>query len=114
MVIPAQTLFLGRAHRLGHRCELVSGSLIQILPDKKILFDKPHEVTTEPGFHMVVFALTDVVGRTYHPNPLGITDTDLLEDSIFEPVADLERLGFQIAVNRNMYRNLEGAEALNA
>jgi hypothetical protein len=89
MVIPAQTLFLGRAHIYGHECELVSGSLIHITPDSRRLVEAPFSMHTQPGYHMVFFALTEVIGRTYHPNPDEIRDVDFLENDIFEPLSAL-------------------------
>jgi hypothetical protein len=97
MNIPAGTLFLGRAHKVGHECVLESGSVIQVLPDNKILFDAPHAVHTVPGFHMVVYALTDVVGVTIHENPKDLRDVDLLEAEIFEPLSTLTALGEEVA-----------------
>lgn len=98
MFIPQGTLFLGRAHIHGHRCELVSGSLVQILPDNsRRELEAPFAVTTAPGFHMVIYALTDVVGRTIHPNESEERDTDKLEAQIFEPLETLKALGDQVA-----------------
>jgi hypothetical protein len=98
MNIPAGTLFLGRAHVRGHRCELVSGSVIQMLPDgTKREVHAPFAVHTTPGFHMVIYALTDVIGRTIHSNHGEERDTDLLEAGIFEPLSSLLALGDEIA-----------------
>ena len=96
MVIPAQTLFLGRAHIHGHECELVSGSLIHIAPDARRLVEAPFSMHTTPGYHMVLYSLIDVVGRTYHPNPNEVRDVDTLENDIFEPVSALISLGEQV------------------
>jgi hypothetical protein len=93
MVIPAQTLFLGRAHIHGHECELVSGSLIHISPDGKRYLEAPYKMHTTPGYHMVVFAVTEVIGVTRHPNPYECRDIDLLENDIFESLGELIHLG---------------------
>lgn len=97
MVIPCGSLFIGRAHNLGHRCELVSGSVIHITPEGKRQIDAPFAVHTTPGYHMVMHALTDVVGRTYHPAH-GSTDTQALEDEYFESAHLLSQRGQEIAL----------------
>ena len=42
------------------------------------------------------FALTDVVGRTYHPNPDELRDTAALEAMYFSPIEDMLALGAQV------------------
>lgn len=96
MTIPKGTLFLGRAHRWGHECQLVSGEVMHITPDQKVHRKAPFSVTTIPGYHMVFLALTDVVGRTIHPNPTGSRDTEALEKQIFESVESLKQLGAEV------------------
>lgn len=88
MMIPKGHLFLGRAHRYGHLCQLVEGSIIMITQDKKIEMTAPAQVQTWPGYHMVLYSLTDVIGRTIHPNVAECRDTQGMEDDIFES-ADL-------------------------
>lgn len=96
MTIPAGSLFLGRAHRHGHLCQLVSGSVLVKMQDREVRFDAPAFLKTEPGFHMVLQALTDVVGRTVHPNPDDSRDVEALEADIFEPVEALRLRGEEI------------------
>lgn len=93
MLIPAGTLFLGREHRYGHLCELIEGSVIYITPEGRREVSAPYAVHTKPGDHMVLYALTDVVGRTSHPNPENWTDVQKLEDDIFDSVESLRALG---------------------
>lgn len=96
MLIPADTLFLGRAHRHGHECQLLSGSLIHISPQGKRAIEAPFTMFTTPGYHMVLYAVTDCLGRTVHPNPANVRDTEWLENDIFEPAETLRALGEQI------------------
>ena len=103
MLIPADTLFIGRAHRHGHRCELVSGSIVHIAEDGEVVRDAPFEVTTQPGYQMVLRALTDVIGRTYHPNPTESRDLTALEADAFHPAEEVFSLG------RDVERRVEEA-----
>lgn len=96
MRIPAGTLFLGRAHRHGHQCQLVSGVAIQITPEGKRIGEAPITMMTTPGYHMVLYSVTDVVGRTIHPNPEDSRDTEWLERDIFESVESLQALGAEL------------------
>jgi len=93
MFIPAETLFIGRPHTFGHRCELVSGKIVLIREDAKTHLEAPSELWSQPGFMMCLYAKTDVVGRTYHPNPGERRDTDAMEDEIFGSIAELVALG---------------------
>jgi hypothetical protein len=96
MHIPAGTLFLGRAHRHGHVCQLLEGAVIHLSEQGRHRVEAPFEMFTTPGYHMVLYTLTDCLGRTVHPNPQGSTDTDALEADIFEPVDTLKELGSEI------------------
>jgi hypothetical protein len=96
MFIPAETLFIGRPHTFGHRCELVSGKLMLITEEAKTHMEAPAELWSKPGFMMCLFAKTEVIGRTYHPNPDERRDTDAMENEIFRPIAALMALGKQV------------------
>jgi hypothetical protein len=97
MFIPKGSVFLGREHLLGHRCELVAGRILLIGEHGRKELGAPAFMHTVPGYQMTLYAITDVVGRTYHPNPQGLTDYKVLEDSIFAPAADTLALGAQVA-----------------
>ena len=93
MHIPAGTLFIGRVHRHGHVCQLLEGSVIHISETGQREVQAPFEMFTTPGTQVVLYTLTDILGRTVHPNPHAIRDTDALEADIFEPVDALKQLG---------------------
>jgi hypothetical protein len=93
MQIPAGMLFVGRAHRYGHLCQLVKGSIIMITPNGKIRLDAPAQIMSTPGYHMVLYSITDVVGRTVHGNVAECTDVKGMEDDIFESADELIALG---------------------
>ncbi len=96
MLIPAETLFIGRPHTFGHRCELVSGKILLITEDAKTHLAAPAELWSKPGYMMCLYAKTEVIGRTYHPNPAERRDTDAMQEEIFGPIADLVALGEQV------------------
>lgn len=96
MRIPAGTLFIGRAHRHGHLCQLVSGTMELIFPQHVATYSAPDFLNTLPGCHMVLHAVTDVVGRTIHPNPHESRDVEALEADIFESVEALAARGAAI------------------
>ena len=96
MFIPAETLFIGRPHTFGHRCELVSGKVLLIAEEAKTHLEAPAELWSKPGFMMCLYTKTDVVGRTYHPNPDERRDTEVMEDEIFGSIADLVALGERV------------------
>lgn len=104
MFIPAETLFVGRPHRYGHRVDLVVGRVLLIEEHRKVHLDAPYSMHSTPGYQTVFYTKTDVVGRTYHPNPTGSQDLESLEDEAFLPVNDLVIKG---ALVRNRIRAQE-------
>lgn len=92
MSIPAGTMFLGREHLVGHQCSLLKGSVILITESGKRIVEAVTHMHTEPGFHMVVYALEDVEAQTVHPTN-GLTDIAELEAQIFGSVTELRGLG---------------------
>lgn len=96
MRIPAGTLFVGRGHFYGHTCQLVSGSLILISPNGKVRLDAPLQVNTTPGYHMVVYTITDVLARTIHPNVAECRDVAGMTADIFESAEEVLKLGQQL------------------
>lgn len=108
MFIPKGTVFIGRAHRHGHRVELVSGKVCLIDEDhsrpgayaKTFILEAPFFMTTEPCYMTAFIAMTDVVGRTYHPNPTESRDLAALEDDAFRPAAEPLTIG--AAVNQRI------------
>src|ERR1700688_588778 len=83
MSIPAGTLLTGKEHLLGHVVELVQGSVILFAPDGRHRFDAYAFIQSKPGFHAVVYTLTDVVSRTLHPNPEESRDVESLDKHWF-------------------------------
>lgn len=97
IIIPKETLFLGRAHRHGHECQLLTGAVVHISEGGKQVIEAPAKLHTQPGYHMVLYALEDCIGRSIHPNPTHSRDIDVLENEAFESVASLEERGAAIA-----------------
>lgn len=105
MRIPAEMLFIGRPHLIGHRCELVSGKILMINEDAKTHMEAPAELWSKPGYMMCLYSKTDVVGRTYHPteltyDPAWVDERDAeiakMEAQIFGPIDELLALGEQV------------------
>lgn len=95
---PKGTLLTGREHLRGHTMQLVEGSVILFAPDGQFEFHAPAALHTKPGFHAVVYALTDVVSRTVHPNPEELRDVEALERLWFgsgEDVIERGRILFE-------------------
>jgi hypothetical protein len=95
MSIPQGTLFIGRPHKIGHRCQLDKGSLIQFTEHGRIERNPGDSVQSTPGYQVILYAVTDVVGSTVHPDS-GERDIDKLEDAIFESKQDFAELGMTV------------------
>src|SRR6201995_2558016 len=83
LALPAGSLMTGREHLRGHEMQLIAGSVVVIAPDGRFRFDAFASMHTKPGFHAVVYAITDVVARTVHANPSNLKDIDALEAQWF-------------------------------
>jgi hypothetical protein len=94
MFIPAGTLFIGREHRHGHECQLVKGTVLHITETGRQEITAPFTMHSTPGYQMVLQTLTDVIGRTVHPNVGDARDIDLLEDHIFRTLDEFKALGY--------------------
>jgi hypothetical protein len=95
MKIPAGSLFIGRPHRVGHQVDLLEGQVFLIHEQSRQLRTAPDSMRTVPGYQTVFQALTDVVGRTVHPDT-GERDVDKLEDGIFESLDSIKALGHEV------------------
>lgn len=96
ITIPAGTVFLGREHLQGHEVTLLEGSVILITPEGRRQVDAVTTLHSQPGFLMVVAALTDVKAQTVHPNADHCTDIEELESRIFGSVEELRELGLTV------------------
>lgn len=103
MTIPAEMLFIGRPHLIGHRCELVSGRILLITQDAKTHMEAPAELWSKPGYMMCLYSKTEVIGRTYHPFETLTVDgarfsqnARLLEEQIFGAIDELVALGEKV------------------
>lgn len=101
--IPKGTLFLGREHLHGHLCQLVSGAIVWITPDGKHRLEAPYQVYSKPGDHMVLYAITDVVGRTVHANITDSRDTQELEAAYFGSREEMLELGKDLYEYHQMF-----------
>lgn len=98
--IPAQTLFIGRRHEIGHEVILLEGEAIYVEPQGRHRVQAPFSVHTQPGFHAIVYAITDVLGETRHPNPEESRDIAALELEAFEPAEALIARGHELIQRR--------------
>lgn len=93
MTIPAETLFIGRPHLVGHGCKLIEGKILMITEGGQMHMEAPVAIHTEPGYMMCLYSKTPVIGRTYHPNPDNRHDVEAMQADIFGPIAELVALG---------------------
>jgi hypothetical protein len=83
ITIPASRVFIGRPHTHGHICKLTRGQVMHITEEFRRIVNAPYTMLSTVGYQVVLYTYTEVVGRTYHPNPEDSRDTELLENQIF-------------------------------
>jgi hypothetical protein len=96
--VPAKHVFIGRPHVSGHICKLVSGQVLHVTEEYRKVRIAPFTIHTTPGYRAVFYTFTDIVGRTYHPNPENLTDVSVLEAQVFAPAGLLDEKGKAIAL----------------
>lgn len=94
--IPKDTFFIGRKHNVGHGVKLLEGEVVYVTPKGKFEVQAPFGLETLPGFHAVFYAITDVVGESWHRNPTESRDIAALELEAFEPAQALFERGRRI------------------
>jgi hypothetical protein len=97
MRIPSGTVFLGRAHRYGHRVTLVKGTVRWLTERGTQIVQAPFTTVTQPGDCIVCVTVRDIIAVTSHPNPDDSRDVEALEADIFESYDAMRELGAQIA-----------------
>ena len=97
IAIPQGTLFIGRPHRHGHKCDLLSGKIIHITQDFRLQRIAPFSIKTAPGYQAVFYTETDILGRSVHPNPTDSRDIEALELDAFHTVDEMKALGMEAA-----------------
>lgn len=95
--VPAGNLITGAEHVQGHRLELIEGSVIVFAPDGKHEFEAYATLDTKPGFHAVVYTVTDMCARSRHANPEESRDISELERQWFGPAQPMIDHGRTIA-----------------
>jgi hypothetical protein len=90
---PADTIIIGRTHINGHLVQLVSGTVVNVTEAGQQELSGPFEFDSVPGYQVVCYTLTEIVARTVHKNPLGLTDWQQLEDRDFVPAAAILERG---------------------
>lgn len=83
--VPAGTLFTTYTWKTCHPFRCIMGELL-IWEEEKgwQLFTAPCKGITHTGTKRIVYAITDVIWETIHPNPTDITDEKQLHDMLFE------------------------------
>ena len=90
--VPAGSVVIGRVHIHGHLVQLLEGTVLNVTEEGRQEITGPYEFVSAPGYQVVCVAVTDIVARTVHKNPDGVTDWKVLEARDFVPAeATLER-----------------------
>lgn len=96
IAIPKGVTFIGRAHKIGHQVDLLTGSVIHVREKCRRLVHAPFTLHTKPMDQVCAVSLTDITARTVHPD-LGLSDVEALESIFFETTQELRDLGEQVA-----------------
>jgi hypothetical protein len=76
---------ISKTHRKENFLLLVAGEALITTPDGTVRVAAPHMVLTAPGVKRAVFAVTDLVLLTIHPNPDNERDMKKLEERFIIP-----------------------------
>jgi hypothetical protein len=86
--IPAGTLLTSMEHTTEHPFVILSGVIDVISCFEKIQYTGPCVGITKPGTKRVLFAHSDTVWLTFHPNPENTQDPEEIGKRILAPVCN--------------------------
>ncbi len=84
LFVPKGAFITSKVHLTRHFFELVSGVIDVATQDGVLRIVAPYDCITEPGTRKIGFALEDCLMVTFHENPDGCTDPDVLEERLFK------------------------------
>jgi len=82
IVIPADTLLVGKIHRHAHLNYITKGKVTVLTKAGLQTLEGPCSMISEAGTKRALYTHTDTIWTTVHANPSNITDTDELEKDI--------------------------------
>lgn len=111
IAIPKGVTFIGRAHKIGHQVDLLTGSVIHVRENCRRIIHAPFTLHTKPMDQVCAQTLTDITARTVHPD-LGMTDIQELERIFFETTDELKSLGQKVAqhVRKRIYERSSSSD----
>lgn len=79
--IPAGTCIVGKIHKHAHANILSSGKVTVVTEEGGMEYlEGPVQMVSQPGTKRAVYAITDVVWTTIHPNPTNTTNVAEIEE----------------------------------
>lgn len=87
----AGTRIMGKIHKHAHINNISMGRVVVATEFGTEKFQAPYQFISQPGTKRVVWALTDTIWTTYHPNPTDTQDLDEIEAYVI--AKDYEELG---------------------
>jgi len=94
--LPADYIFIGRTHLLGHIVKLIRGTTWVETPTGRVRYCAPAMTHTQPGHQMVVQTITPITAQSWHLNPDGCRDIAELESEYFAPPSVILQRGAQL------------------
>jgi len=83
--IAAGSVITGKIHRFAHFNFISKGRVTVLTKDGLETLEAPHSMVSSAGTKRALYAHTDVIWTTIHPNPDDIRDVDELEKIIIAP-----------------------------
>lgn len=95
ITIPAGVCVIGMVHRMHHVCIISAGEVSVWDPMREVQrYSAPHTFLAEPGTKRVLYAHSETVFTTVHPNPDEERNIEILEARFVAP--DFDALGLSV------------------
>lgn len=91
---PKDSFIITKIHKEPNFSFILSGRLAVITEDGMEIHEGPKFFVTKPGTKRLIYAQTDVVFMTVHPNPENLRSLDVLEDRII--AKDFDEVPFEL------------------
>jgi hypothetical protein len=84
LFVPAGAFITSKVHLTKHFFELITGVMDVATQDGIMRMVAPYDCITEPGTRKIAFVIEDAIMVTYHDNPDGCTDIEVIEERLFK------------------------------
>lgn len=78
-IAKAGTLWVTRKHLVQHQFVILKGTVSVWVDGKETVYQAPYDGVTQVGTRRILYIWEDVEWKTFHPNPDGLNEDEMVE-----------------------------------